>query len=72
MHIARLDKQIEAKQEAMRRMTQQHRADLLEIAHRHKVLAESVSNYHHLIKREMDGWQIEARAGPGRRHTTRH
>lgn len=60
MHIARLDKQIEAKQEAMRRMTQQHRADLLEIAHRHKVLAESVSNYHHLIKREMDGWQLEA------------
>ena len=57
MQIAKLDKQIEAKKEEMQHMVQQHKAYILQIAHKHRLLAESVSKYHNTMKRGMAEWE---------------
>merc|ERR1712013_122164 len=59
MQIAKIDKQIEAKRDAMRRMADEHRKYLQQIAQRHKLLAENVSNYHQQISEGMRAWDFQ-------------
>merc|ERR1711972_525493 len=55
MRIARLEKHITAKREAMRQREQEHRAFMQQTAHKLRLLAEGVNHYHHQMRQAMDG-----------------